>query len=505
MSVISGANAGRWRRRPVLARAYRLYVLAGPLLTLLGVVFFGNELLPSSDSAVVTALRWAVIASFALIGAVLAERTLSRLLPVAALLDLDLGFPGAVPTRSRIASLTSLRGGDAELMDLLPGLARRDLDAAAEHLLIRYASATGTGLRPRSHIDRVRALATALSRRLDVPADDIDRLGWALLMRDAGSLSTHEQHPHQPLLRWLGPFAALVHGPYVETATSCASQAVRTAAHATAVADAYVVLTAAHPYQRRGQSLPLDALTGTQLLPEAVYALHGLSEQERRRAIGLTAGVSPLLARYTPRPQPGLTLASIIAVLVLVVGIGIGPTPEASLPAQAVAADLAPEPAPVESADPTQAVPVVAPSPRSVDALAGADKADKKARRVAAKGPGQAAAAIARADALGAQVYAETAPSRRRFVATMTAGGSSAAGMSTPKPSSTPTPSSTPKPRPKPGPTPAPAPTPAPSPTPPPPPAPTPPPPEPEPPPPEPAPPPADPPAVPAPAPAPSP
>ncbi|CAN5919065.1 hypothetical protein BH23ACT10_BH23ACT10_02650 [soil metagenome] len=486
MSGISDASAGRWRRRPVLARVYRVYVLAGPLLTMLGVVFFGSELLPTSDSAAITVLRWGMIASLALTSAVLAERTLSRLLPVAALLDLDLGFPGAVPTRSRIASLASLRGGDAELMDLLPGIADRDLDAAAEHLMIRYASATRSGLCPRSHIDRVRALTAALAHRLDLKIADVDRLKWALLMRDVGSLSSDAQHPHQPLLEWLGPFAALVRGPYVDTAATGDSAAVRTAAHATAVADAYVVITAAHPYRRPAQSLPLDALTGGNLLPEALYALHGLSEQERRRATGMITGVSPLLARYTPRPQPVLTLASILAVLVLAVGAGIGPPPDAPAPQQTVAVSQpspAPEPVePVASTRPARLIPDVITTPGGVDTDA-ADETKSK-RQGMKRGSATSGRAVAVGpwtnDAVSAPTYTDAASSRRTVTATasrpsVASSGSTSAAAATPKSSTpkSPTPkskvksSTKPKPSPKPSPTPPPPPVPTPTPPPP--------------------------------------
>ncbi|MBW3606353.1 MAG: hypothetical protein KY460_15900, partial [Actinobacteria bacterium] len=432
-----------------------------------GVVFFGSELLPTSDSVTVTVVRWVAIAAIAFVSTVLAERTLSRLLPVAALLDLDLGFPGATPTRSRIASLASLRGGDAELMDLLPGVADRDLDAAAEHLMIRYASVTRGGLRPRSHIDRVRALAAKLAERLDLAVEDVDRMQWALLMRDLGSISDDAQHPHQPLLAWLGPFAALVHGPYSDTAVSAGSPTVRTVAHAAAVADAYVVVTAAHPYRRGSQPLPLDALTGEHLHPEALYALHGMSEQERRRAIGLTAGVSPLLARYSPRPQPVLTLASILAVLVLVVGVGVGTSPESAPPAQAVTVSQPPpEPAPIEAADPVQATPSVSPSPRSVDAATESkDQPEGAPRAVAGSNASNASSASAVAarlpgETFTARAYADTSPSRQTLAASSTTSGPNATiGGTSPKPSSSPSSSSSPSPS---SPTPAPSPRPTP-------------------------------------------
>jgi len=335
-----GVIADRWRKRPGLARAYRVYAMVGPLLALFGVAFFAAELLPAADGPVTTVLRWALIAGIALAGALVAERTLRRLLPVAALLDLDLGFPGAVPTRSRIASLASLRGGDVELADLLPGMADRDLDAAAEHVIISYAATMRTGLRPRSHAGRVRAVATLVAERLDLDRDDLDRLQWALLLRELGTGADDLPHPHQPMVAWLGPWSALLRGPFIDVATNSTTSSVATAAHAVAVADAYVVVTAAHPYERSldgGSRLPLEALAAERLSPAAVEALLRLTVPVRRRAAGFTSGVPSRLVQYSPTPQPVFALASLLAVLAFVAG-GVGTAP-ATLPAQAAAAE----------------------------------------------------------------------------------------------------------------------------------------------------------------------
>lgn len=344
MREMSDETAERWRRRPVLARAYRGYVLAGPLLMLVGVTFLASQVVSETFNPLATLARWALIAGMALGSALVADNVLSRLLPIAALLDLDLGFPGATPTRSRIASLASLRGGDAELMDLLPGAAEHDLDASAEHVIISYAATVRAGVRPRSHLARVRAVAMRITDGLSLADADRDRLQWALLLREIGTIGGEHGHPHAPMVRWLGPWAALLHGPFLAAADSAEPLAVRTGAHAAAVADAYVVVTAAHPYHRAlsgGSWLPLEAMGPEPFMPRVVDALVALSVHERRRAAGFASGVSSALARYSPSPQPALALASVLAVVAFVIG-GVGPAPSTSMPTQVTAAEAAP-------------------------------------------------------------------------------------------------------------------------------------------------------------------
>jgi hypothetical protein len=464
--------ADRWHKRPALARAYRVYAIAGPLLALFGIAFLTTELLFTADGPVTAVLRWALIAGVALSGALVAERTLRRLLPVAALLDLDLGFPGALPTRSRIASLASLRGGDAELADLLPGMADRDLDAAAEHVIISYASTMRTGLRPRSHAARVRAVATLVAERLDLDRDDLDRLQWALLLRELGTGTDDHPHPHQPMVAWLGPWGALLRGPFIDVATNGAPVSVATAAQAAAVADAYVVVTAAHPYERSldgGSRLPLEALAAERLSPTAVEALLRLSVPARRRAAGFTSGVPSRLVRYSPTPQPVFALASLLAVLAFVAGgVGSGGT---ALPAQVVAAEdvaagqaLLPFPpdarraAMVEAAD-TEPEPAAAEKQRKASSSGGSTV--RPPRQVATLRPGER---VTESSYPGVRAMRSTRSGSTSAVSNGDGGSTKASTSSgsTGKAKDKPTPKPTPKPKPTPEPKPAPDPDPPP-------------------------------------------
>jgi hypothetical protein len=297
---------------------------AGPVVVVTLLAFLATRWLPATSGVGPTVGRWTLIAFIALLCAVVAERLLSRLLPIAALLDLDIGFPSGAPTRLRIASLASLGSRDAPLADRLPASSDHDLDAAAEYALVGYATRVRPGLQPRPHLERVRVLSMLVAARLGLSVEQCDRLQWALLLRGLGSLRPDERSPDHPLVAWLGPWGELLHGPFITVAQQASSAPIATAAHAAAVSDAYAVVTASHPYRRGVGSghagRRLKTLSDPHLLPEAADALLTLPEARLRKAIGFTAGVSPLVERFAPAPQPLMVATSIVVVLALAAG-----------------------------------------------------------------------------------------------------------------------------------------------------------------------------------------
>ncbi|HSK96202.1 MAG TPA: hypothetical protein VK891_06250, partial [Euzebyales bacterium] len=343
MSAYAGVTAERWRARPGLARACRVTAFAGPVVVVTILAFLATRWLPAASGGLPMFARWTVIAIAALVCAVLAERLLSRLLPIAALLDLDIGFPAAAPTRLRIASLAALRQRDADLRDRLPGSADHDLDAAAEYALVGYATRVRPGLQPRPHLERVRMLSTLVAARLGLGVDDGDRLQWAVLLREVGSHRPEVREADHPMAVWLGPWAALLREPFLTVAQQASSRTLGLAAHAAAVSDAYAVVSASHPYRRGVGSGHaggrLKALADPRLLPEAADALLTLPQARLRRAVGFTAGASPLLERFAPAPQPLLAATSIIAVLVLAASPLMGPDPAGESDAELAGAD----------------------------------------------------------------------------------------------------------------------------------------------------------------------
>jgi hypothetical protein len=344
MSALVAVTAGRWRARSGLARACRVSAFLGPVMTVTLVAYTAPKVLPLVTGAIPQFVCWVLTAVIALAGAVASERVLSRFLPIATLLDLDIGFPSASPTRLRIASLASLRPRNADPADLLPGSAGHDLDAAAESVLIRYATRVRPALQPRSHLERVRLLTMLLAARLGLRVEDRDRLQWALLLREIGSFDPDERTADHQLTAWLGPWAALLHGPFIEVTQKADVQEIVTAAHAAAVADAYAVVSASHPY-RRGigaghAGARLKSLGDHHLLPEAVDALLTVPENRLRKAVGIAAGASPLVERLAPAPQPILAATAILLVLAFAAKPAVvGPAVDAETAAEAVRPD----------------------------------------------------------------------------------------------------------------------------------------------------------------------
>ena len=268
--------------------------------------------LPSAAGGGAAVARWMAIAAVALFAAAFAQRLLGRLLPIAALFDLDIGFPGDAPTRLRIASLARPRRQHTASYDRVPAASQRnqapredqtasqrnqalrrlqtgadgDVRAAAEHVLAGYVASVRPGLVTRPHLARVRALAVPVAMRLGSSAADTDRLQWALLLREFRATRPDERGPDRALVAWLGPYAALTQGPFTDVAHHPSSVAAARAAHAAAVADAYLVVGVAHPDRRVTSGYAggrLKALGDPRLLPEAIDALLTLPPARRRQ------------------------------------------------------------------------------------------------------------------------------------------------------------------------------------------------------------------------------
>ena len=462
MPATAEGRAGRWHARPLLARMCRAGALLGPVVVVAVVAYLGARFLPTGRSAPAAAGWWTAVTVVAVLGAIATEHLLRRLLTLATVLDLDIGFPSAVPSRRRVASQALNHRRDAQPGDLLPGV-RDDLDTAAEHVMISYAARARAGLQPRSHLDRVRALAALVAARLGLGEPDRDRLQWALLLRELGTTWENGKGPAYPVTDWLGPWTELLHGPFIDTASYAQSDALTAAAHVTAVADAYVVVSAAHPYQRSVGSGhaggALRSLAQHRLQREAVDALLTLPESRLRRAIGFTVGVSPLLARFAPSPQPTFALASVVVVALLAAGVGVPGAADVDDATQL--AQLQVEPA-------STPVPEAAETPSREATARPADGPDDKAEKPAEKPEGKRA--VQPEAPTRTVTYASADDASWKNPPASSSGSSSpqprtAAKPKPSKPTPSPTPTPTPKPSPTPKPTPKPTPTPAPTPS----------------------------------------
>lgn len=318
MAASAGVTMQRWTARPQWARACRIVAFAGPVAAVTVLAYGVAAWLPTAPGSTDVA-RWIAIAVVAVVAAILAERLLSVLLPVAALLELDLGFPDGAPSRLRIAARAALHRPSALHTGRSP--AGGGLDTAVEAVLVHYATTARPVLASRPHLEQVRALAVLVAARLGLSVDATDRMHWALLLRELGSLRSDERAADHPLVVWLGAWAALLHGPFVVVAGRATSPALESAANAAAVADAYAVVTAAHPYRRGSESGHaggrLKVLGDSRLQPEVIDALLTLPPARLRSAIGFSPGVFPSFERFAPAPQPLMAATAIVVVLVL--------------------------------------------------------------------------------------------------------------------------------------------------------------------------------------------
>lgn len=329
MSAFPEVSIPRWRDRPLLARLTRAAAVGIPLAAGVGSIVVVASIAPTVFSATGQVLRVALGCALAVAVVVAVERMTRRVLPLAALLDLAIRFPSNAPARSRIA-WRAIRHAGPTTPDGAPGrdgtfATVRDLDAAAADVLVAYASAATT-MHPRSHGARVSALAALVATRLDLPVLDRDRLQWALLIRESG-LNVGSGGPAHPLAAWLGPHAALLSGTFTGVAADAHVDAVRSTAQVVAVADAYAVISASHPYRRALSPAEvggrLQELAGQWLQPEAVDALLTIPHARRRRALSATLGKWPPMAQGTGMRRPAFALAA-VALVVVVLAVGDG-------------------------------------------------------------------------------------------------------------------------------------------------------------------------------------
>lgn len=341
MSAFPEVSIPRWRDRPLLARLTRAAAVGIPLAAGVGSIVVVASIAPTVFSATGQVLRVALGCALAVAVVVAVERMTRRVLPLAALLDLAIRFPSNAPARSRIA-WHAIRHAGPTTPDGAPGrdgtfATVRDLDAAAADVLVAYASAATT-MHPRSHGARVSALAALVAARLDLPILDRDRLQWALLIRESG-LDVGSGGPAHALATWLGPHAALLSGTFTAAAADAQVDAVRSTAQVVAVADAYAVISASHPYRRALSPAEvggrLQELAGQWLQPEAVDALLTIPHVRRRRALSGTRGTWPPVAQDTWMRRPAFALAAVtLVVAVLAVGDG-APQPPSMVGADA--------------------------------------------------------------------------------------------------------------------------------------------------------------------------
>ncbi len=324
-----------WRRRAGLAASIRLGYCGLPL----ALSFLASALVTRVDAvaALPTFWRWVFVVGLSSLVLVLVHRSLAQLLPLAALLEVSVAFPGEAPSRYAVARDA---GNVAKLREIVAkaqrgdAVVRADDAQAAREILALVAALRSHDSRTRGHSERVRVFTDLIAQEMDLRPDDRERLRWAALLHDVGKLKIPASvlnkpgrlnesewamirlHPDAgtrltaPLASWLGDWSRTIadhHEKYDGTGypRGLAAADISLGGRILAVADAFEVMTAARSYKRplsREDALrELRRCATTQFDPAVVRAMLAVSTPRLRWAMGpLAWAASTPFALATP-------------------------------------------------------------------------------------------------------------------------------------------------------------------------------------------------------------
>jgi putative nucleotidyltransferase with HDIG domain len=380
----------RWQARRSWAWSLRMATVLVPVVAGVAAIALLSRLVPKPGG--LAEIGWYLLVfggSWAVLWAT--QRLLTRLLPLAVLLEMSLVFPERAPSRFRVAR----RAGSASELNKMaqaPTVGRADetIQQAAERILTLVAALARHDKRTRGHAERVRSFTDLIADRMGLPQADRDLLRWASLLHDIGKLEvpstllnkagkptsdeweTLRAHPAagakiaEPLLEWLGVWGAVIiehHEKFDGTGypTGLAGHDISLGARIVAVADTFEVMTAARSYKRPvRKELALKELVrcaGTQFDPEVVRALVAIPAKRMMVVMGPSAwiagipflGQAPAALGATMTAQAGATIGMVTMVSV------------ASMSPQAAASSSSISSAPVAPVSTTQ--PQLSPSP----------------------------------------------------------------------------------------------------------------------------------------------
>ena len=365
----------RWEPRRWTSRVVRVLVFLVPLI--LGVIAATllARALPGYDSWVGGVAWWAAVLSASFITVNLTDRLARKFLPLAALLDMSLVFPGEAPSRVGVAMRTWTT---AQLQARISQARDQGIDddptRAGETVLVLVAALNAHDRITRGHAERTRAFTDVLAEELGVEEEEREKLRWVALLHDVGKLKIAEgvlnkvgkldtsewavirTHPQlgdeliEPIKPFLAPWEDTVlhhHERFDGTGypLGIVGEEINYGARIVAVADAFDAMTARRSYQPgmspRSALRELSGNAGSQFDPVVVRAFLNISASKLRRLTGPLTFLAqlPFLAGFQRVAEWAGTFATTSVAIVAAVATGVvGPLSAIAPPPTSVAA-----------------------------------------------------------------------------------------------------------------------------------------------------------------------
>jgi HD-GYP domain-containing protein (c-di-GMP phosphodiesterase class II) len=349
----------RWEPRRWVSRLMRVLIFVIPLILGVAAATIVARTLPEYDSFWSGLAWWVAVLATSFVTINLTDRLARKFLPLAALLDMSLVFPGAAPSRVKVAlrSWTT-----AQLKARVQEAKERGIDddptRAGETVLILVAALNAHDRLTRGHAERTRAFTDVLAEELGVPAEEREKLRWVALLHDVGKLKISEEilnkegkldddeweaikhHPQlgddliAPIRGFLGAWADTIlhhHEKYDGTGypQRLSGSEIAFGARIVAVADAFDAMTARRSYQPamspRHALREISENAESQFDPMVVRAFLNLSASRLRRVMGPLAVLAqlPFVAGFQRFAEWAGSFASGSVAVVAAVAAGI--------------------------------------------------------------------------------------------------------------------------------------------------------------------------------------
>jgi HD-GYP domain-containing protein (c-di-GMP phosphodiesterase class II) len=374
------AHETRWNARPLIALSLRAVMSGVPALAAVSVVIFLEHISAAPTTWPARIVTWSLLLGVSAIVALVVERRLRSLLPLALLMRMTLVFPDEAPSRYAVARAAN---SPAKIKELAATGSSPRAQAAAEVLAL-VARLAKHDRHTRGHSERVRVFTDLIAEQMGVSGPDRDKLAWGALLHDIGKMNVPgellnkpgkptpqewevlKRHPLAggefagPLAEWLGPWIGGITQHHERFdgkgyPLGVAAHDISLAGRIVAVADAYETMTAARSYKKpmtvAAARQELTDCAGAHFDPVVVRAFLALSLPRLMWGVGPLSFLAhlPFVARAevvsvqfaaaSSAAAPAAAAAAVGAASVVTAGAVVPTAPPAPHPAQVTVAD----------------------------------------------------------------------------------------------------------------------------------------------------------------------